>query len=152
MGKDFGSSRGRQAIPHGARSTSECVRAVDCAAWNRFAWTRYDFPYFSPGLQADDIVSVMARNCPNCSLELLPPLYTTCRTCARTHQNAKCSLCRLPADRAYSLSLSPSGRVADARTTDLIQSCSVCFHAGHSSCLTKWFEQFDFCPSGCGHS
>lgn len=36
--------------------------------------------------------------------------------------------------------------------SELIQTCSICFHAGHSACLEKWFDQFDFCPSGCGHS
>lgn len=33
----------------------------------------------------------------------------------------------------------------------LLNWCQVCGHGGHPSCVKKWYEKFEMCPSGCGH-
>lgn len=72
---------------------------------------------------------------PNLSLQCC---NKNCRTKCRSAQcpNCKrftlyCSICRLPARGSSSI-------------------CMKCFHGGHVNHFNTWFNEYDFCPAGCG--
>lgn len=82
----------------------------------------------SAAQRAPDPGVELGSTCQACGAALINLI---CHRCTQPARPSLCALCHLP-------------------VRGVAQACTLCYHVGHSTCISDWFATSDTCPSGCG--